>query len=179
MCIRRCAPALLVAAALTVATACSQAGTEHPRGAAKERLARAGLRVVIPRGWQGRIVRADRGSSSPAIEAANFRLAPVSASVVVPSPAGLTRSQVRLVLLELGNPPGRRFPPTRGMQPLLPADFAFRLPEVPAARVRAATLLAGRSLVQSDGRVRRPPGPGSSAASCRRAARVASDRGPP
>src|SRR5437016_9961091 len=104
MCIRRCAPALfVVTAVLTAAAACSQGGTEHPTGAAKERLAKAGLRVVIPRGWQGRIVRADRGFPSPAIEAANFRLAPVSASVVVPSPTGLTRSQVRLVLLETGD----------------------------------------------------------------------------
>jgi hypothetical protein len=106
-------------------------------GAPKERLAKAGLRVVIPRGWQGRIVRADRGFPSPAVEATNFRLAPVSASVVVPSPTGLTRSQVRLVLLEVGNPPSRRFPPTRRIQPLSPADFAFRLPEVAAGHAFA------------------------------------------
>src|SRR5207237_7862365 len=103
------------------------ARTDHPTGAAKERLAKAGLRVVIPRGWQGRIVRADRGFPFPAVEAANFRLAPVGASVVVPSPMGLTRSQVRLVLLEVGNPPGRHFPPTRRIRPLSPADFGFRL----------------------------------------------------
>jgi hypothetical protein len=138
MCIRRCVPALLVVTAvLTAAAACSQGGTEHPTGAAKERLAKAGLRVVIPRGWQGRIVRADRGFSSPAIEAANFRLAPVSASVVVPSPTGLRRSQVRLVLLEVGNRPGRRFPMTRRIGPLSPADFAFRVPAVPAGHAFA------------------------------------------
>src|SRR6266516_2881777 len=135
MCLRRRALALLAVAA---ATACSQASTTGEQtGAANERLAKAGLRVVIPRGWQGRIVRADRGFPSPAIEAANFRLAPVSASVVVPNAAGLTRSQVRLVLLEVGNPPGRRFPPTRRIRPLLPADFAFRLPEVAAGHAFA------------------------------------------
>src|SRR3989440_3582243 len=138
MCIRRCVPALLVVTAvLTAAAACSQGGTEHPTGAAKERLAKAGLRVVIPRGWQGRIVRADRGFPSLAIEAATFRLAPVSASVAVPNAAGLTRSQVRLVLLEVGNPPGRRFPMTRRIRPLSPADFAFRLQEVPAGHAFA------------------------------------------
>jgi len=82
-------------------------------------------------------VRADRGFPSPAIEAANFRLAPVSASVAVPNAAVLTRSQVRLVLLEVGNPPGRHFPPTRRIRPLSPADFAFRLPEVPASHAFA------------------------------------------
>jgi hypothetical protein len=131
MCPRRCALAVFaVPPLLAAAAACSQAST-HQTSAPKQRLAKAGLRIVLPRGWQGRIVRAERGFPDPAIEAANFPLAPVRAPVVVPSPTGLTRSQVRLVLLQVGNPPGRRFPPTRRIRPLSPADFALRLPEVP------------------------------------------------
>src|SRR2546430_10290361 len=106
MCIRRCAPALfVVTAVLTAAAACSQASTEHPTGAAKERLAKAGLRVVIPRGWQGRIVHADRGFPSPAIEAANFRLAPASAAIVGPRPTRLTPANVQLACPDVSNPP--------------------------------------------------------------------------
>src|SRR5437667_3880666 len=74
MCHRRRARALLaVAAVVAAAAACSQASTEQPTGAAKERLAKAGLQVVVPRGWQGRIARrswlsvpGDRGGELPA-----------------------------------------------------------------------------------------------------------------
>jgi hypothetical protein len=139
MCLWRCALAVFaVPALLTAAAACSHTSTtEHHTGAAKPPLAKAGLRVVLPRGWQGRIVLADPGFANPAIEAANFPLAPIRDSVVVPSPTGLTQSQVRLVLLQVGNPPGPRFPPTRSIRPLSPDDFAFRLPDVPPAHAFA------------------------------------------
>jgi hypothetical protein len=106
-------------------------------GAADELLVKAGLRVLPPRGWQGRIVPADRHFVYPALEAANFALPPSASSVVVPNPTDLNRSQVRLVLIEVGNPPGRRFPPTRRIEPLSHADFAFRLPAVPKAHAFA------------------------------------------
>jgi hypothetical protein len=133
MWLRRSALALFtVAALLAAAWGCSM-GTTASRhtGAADERLVKSGLRFALPRGWQGRIVPADRGFVYPALEAANFALPPSGSSVVVPSPTDLKRSQVRLVLIEVGNPPSRRFPPTRRIEPLSDADFAFRLPGVP------------------------------------------------
>lgn len=133
MWLQRCALALLaVAVLLAAATACSKRTiTSHHMGAVDVRLVGAGLRVMLPRGWQGRIVRADRGFVYPALEAANFPLPSSASSVVVPSPTDVKRSQVRFVLIEVGNPPGRRFPPTRRIEPLSHADFAFRLPAVP------------------------------------------------
>jgi hypothetical protein len=139
MCLRRGAlTSIVVAALLAAAPACilrGSAGLE--RGRTTEHLAKAGLQLRLPYGWYGRIVRANRGFPNPAVEAANFPLPPLGTSVVVPSPTGLKRSQVRLVLLEVGNPPGRRFPPARRIRPLSHADFAFRLPGVPASHAFA------------------------------------------
>jgi hypothetical protein len=139
MCLRRCAFALVaVPLLLAAALGCSRARTApHQTGATSNRLAKAGLRVVLPRGWYGRIVLADPGFPNHALEAGNFQLVPLDGPLEVPSTTGLQRSQVRLVLLEVGNPPGRRFPPMRHIRPLSRTDFGRPPPAVPLAHAWA------------------------------------------
>jgi hypothetical protein len=127
-------PASLLAAVLVAAMESLHAGTEDANPAAAiTRLAGAGLSAVLPRGWHGRIVRsAGSHDPYPTLEAANFRLPrKFDRWIGEGSSTSPRHAQVRLLLAEGGNPPGRHFPPTRHLGPLSGADFACRTP-VPA-----------------------------------------------
>ncbi|MFN2472275.1 MAG: hypothetical protein ABR583_15080 [Gaiellaceae bacterium] len=103
--------AALALSALLVALA----GASSPREARSDRvLSDYGIRMRLPAGWDSRFYwHQGAVPSLPVLQAANFPLPHADDDLGSSAVSRMTRDSLRVVLLEVGNPPGRAFPPTR------------------------------------------------------------------
>ncbi|MGH3009857.1 MAG: hypothetical protein ACRDLM_10710 [Gaiellaceae bacterium] len=112
-------------------------------------VARFALRIALPSGWDGRVFAHPAPCPCAVLQAANFRLPAGDDAAGSKALARMRRGDVRILLAEVGNPPGRRFPPTRLPLRITRADFFGRQPGLPASHAVAEQRFwtAGRSFV--------------------------------
>lgn len=149
--VRRLAGSAAVSLVLAVmVVAASTAGAAAQGGSATARVvARLALRMALPSGWDGRIFAHPAPCPCAVLQAGNFRLPARDDAAGSKALARMGRGNVRILLAEVGNPPGRRFPPTRLPLRITRGDFAGRRSGFPASHAVAERTFwtAGRSFV--------------------------------
>lgn len=107
------------------------------------------LGIVLPTGWDGHVFAHPPPCPCAVLQASNFPLPARDDAAGSKALARMRQGDVRVLLTEVGNPPGRRFPPTRLPLRIDRRDFTGRAPGIPTDHAVATRTFwtAGRSFV--------------------------------
>ncbi len=114
------------ALAVALGAGVTAGGTVPHRSAPAHVIAGYALRMALPAGWDGRVFTHPAPCPCPVLQAANFPLPASDNENGSKALRRMGRANVRMLMVEVGNSPGRRFPPTRLPLRIVDRDFTGR-----------------------------------------------------